>query len=107
MAADSEETEVICPDIENLREVETNIICPVDGCTKILSNSSALRMHLVKTHKTTEEENNVFDKGVDNKSKKKMVYCCPVKNCPRGPDTARYFHRLAHVKQVRTFVVLY
>ncbi len=109
MAADSEEIEVICPNVENLTQVETNISCSVDGCTKILPNSSALRMHLLKTHKTTTKENNVFDRSVvnmcENKVKKKIVYCCPVSTCVRGQDSARYFHRLAHVKQVGMFIV--
>ena len=106
LAPCSEDVEVICPDIEDLTQVETNITCPVDGCAKILPNSSALRMHLLKTHKEREEENSVFDRGVVNKPKKNIVFCCPVETCVRGRNSARYFHRLAHVKQACPFVVL-
>ena len=106
MAADSDEIEVICPKIENLTKVETNINCYVDGCNKVLSNSSALRMHLVKTHKITEKEDiNVFERNAmcQNQPRKKILYCCPVSTCVRGQGNGRYFHRLAHVKQVSTF----
>lgn len=104
MAAGSEDVEIICPKVENLTQIETNIICPVEGCTKVLCNSSALRMHLVKTHKTMEKDcDNVFERSAvncQNKVKKKTVYCCPVVNCIRSKDSKRYFNRLAHVKQV-------
>lgn len=104
MAADSEKgDEVVRPNIENLIEVETNLTCPEDGCTKILPNTSALRMHLGKTHKKTSnlKENEVFEKRLASKNKvKKVVYCCPVDGCVRGENTGRYFHRLANVKQV-------
>ena len=102
MAADSDKIEVICPEIQNLTEVQTDITCPVENCTKILPNSSALRMHLVKTHKTTTKESNEFKRGVvcQNKVKKNIVYCCPVNSCTRRMGSGRYFNRLAHVKQV-------
>ena len=105
MAADSDKFEVVCPEIESLTEVQTDITCPVENCTKILANSSALRMHLEKTHKTAAKECNVFGRGVvcQNKVKKNIVYCCPVSSCVRRQGSGRYFNRLAHVKQVGGF----
>lgn len=102
MAENSEEREVICPDIKNLISVETNISCPLNGCSKILPSTSALRMHLVKRHKIREDGYEVFErkKSCQKVWKKKSVYCCPVAACIRGRNSGKYFNRLAHVKQV-------
>lgn len=44
--------EIIKPSITELsREVRTNILCTVAGCGKILPNTPALNMHLVKSHR--------------------------------------------------------
>ena len=105
MAVDTA-TEVVCPSVELLTKIETNLPCPQIGCTKLFPNSSSLRMHLVKTHNVVSNpnENEMFDRGssFQNKSsiKKKTLYCCPVDSCVRGRSGNRPFSRLAHVKQV-------
>ncbi len=44
--------EIIKPTITELtKEVRTNILCTVEGCGKILPNTPALNMHLVKSHR--------------------------------------------------------
>ncbi|MED6236627.1 hypothetical protein ATANTOWER_011887 [Ataeniobius toweri] len=44
--------EIIKPTIIELtKEVRTNILCTVEGCGKILPNTPALNMHLVKSHR--------------------------------------------------------
>nr|XP_020025905.1 ATM interactor isoform X3 [Castor canadensis] len=44
--------ELIQPSVSELsRAVRTNILCTVRGCGKILPNSPALNMHLVKSHR--------------------------------------------------------
>ncbi|XP_008292985.1 ATM interactor-like [Stegastes partitus] len=44
--------EIIKPTIMELtKEVRTNILCTVEGCGKILPNTPALNMHLVKSHR--------------------------------------------------------
>ena len=44
--------EIIKPSIGELsKEVRTNILCTVQGCGKILPNTPALNMHLVKSHR--------------------------------------------------------
>lgn len=44
--------EIIKPTIMELtKEVRTNILCTVKGCGKILPNTPALNMHLVKSHR--------------------------------------------------------
>ena len=44
--------EIIKPSITDLtKEVRTNILCTVEGCGKILPNTPALNMHLVKSHR--------------------------------------------------------
>lgn len=48
----SQSKEIIKPDIADLtKEVRTNILCTVEGCGKILPNTPALNMHLVKSHR--------------------------------------------------------
>lgn len=44
--------EIIKPTISELtKEVRKNILCTVEGCGKILPNTPALNMHLVKSHR--------------------------------------------------------
>lgn len=48
----SQSREIIRPTITELtKEVRTNILCTVEGCGKILPNTPALNMHLVKSHR--------------------------------------------------------
>lgn len=48
----SQSREMIKPTITELtKEVRTNILCTVEGCGKILPNTPALNMHLVKSHR--------------------------------------------------------
>lgn len=48
----SQSREIIKPTITELtKEVRTNILCTVEGCGKILPNTPALNMHLVKSHR--------------------------------------------------------
>lgn len=48
----SQSREIIKPSIVELtKEVRTNILCTVEGCGKILPNTPALNMHLVKSHR--------------------------------------------------------
>ncbi|XP_006530992.1 ATM interactor isoform X3 [Mus musculus] len=88
--------ELIQPTVSELsRAVRTNILCTVRGCGKILPNSPALNMHLVKSHRLQD--------GIVNPTIRKDLttapkfYCCPIKGCPRGPD--RPFSQFSLVKQ--------
>ena len=48
----SQSREIITPSIVELtKEVRTNILCTVESCGKILPNTPALNMHLVKSHR--------------------------------------------------------
>ncbi|KAL7405404.1 hypothetical protein ABVT39_000138 [Epinephelus coioides] len=48
----SQSREIIKPTVTELtKEVRTNILCTVEGCGKILPNTPALNMHLVKSHR--------------------------------------------------------
>lgn len=48
----SQSREMVKPTITELtKEVRTNILCTVEGCGKILPNTPALNMHLVKSHR--------------------------------------------------------
>lgn len=48
----SQSREIIKPTVMELtKEVRTNILCTVEGCGKILPNTPALNMHLVKSHR--------------------------------------------------------
>ncbi|XP_064168636.1 ATM interactor isoform X1 [Anguilla rostrata] len=88
--------EIIKPSISELtKEVRTNILCTVEGCGKILPNTPALNMHLVKSHRVKD--------GIVNPTIRKdmkglpKLYCCPIDGCPRGPN--RPFSQFSLVKQ--------
>uniref|UniRef100_A0A8C8YV55 ATM interactor n=1 Tax=Prolemur simus TaxID=1328070 RepID=A0A8C8YV55_PROSS len=88
--------ELVQPSVSELsRAVRTNILCTVRGCGKILPNSPALNMHLVKSHRLQD--------GIVNPTIRKDLktvpkfYCCPIEGCPRGPD--RPFSQFSLVKQ--------
>lgn len=88
--------EIIKPSITELtKEVRTNILCTVEGCGKILPNTPALNMHLVKSHRIKEVIVNPTVRK-DMKGSVKL-YCCPVDGCPRGPG--RPFSQFSLVKQ--------
>uniref|UniRef100_A0A8D2ZIV8 ATM interactor n=1 Tax=Scophthalmus maximus TaxID=52904 RepID=A0A8D2ZIV8_SCOMX len=92
----SQSREIIKPTITELtKEVRTNILCTVKGCGKILPNTPALNMHLVKSHR-------IKDGMVNPTVRKDMkgsqrLYCCPIEGCPRGPN--RPFSQFSLVKQ--------
>ncbi|KAM9816752.1 ATM interactor [Neosynchiropus ocellatus] len=87
---------MIKPSITELtKEVRTNILCTVEGCGKILPNSPALNMHLVKSHRIKDGIVNPTVRK-DMKASKKL-YCCPIEGCPRGPN--RPFSQFSLVKQ--------
>lgn len=59
--------EIIKPTVMELtKEVRTNILCTVEGCGKILPNTPALNMHLVKSHR-------IKVKGI--LSRRRQVHC--------------------------------
>ncbi|KAI4550316.1 hypothetical protein MJT46_019042 [Ovis ammon polii x Ovis aries] len=88
--------ELIQPSVSELsRAVRTNILCTVRGCGKILPNSPALNMHLVKSHRLQDGRvNPTVRKDLKTVAK---FYCCPIEGCPRGPD--RPFSQFSLVKQ--------
>ncbi|XP_036400029.1 ATM interactor-like [Megalops cyprinoides] len=88
--------EMIKPSIMELtKEVRTNILCTVEGCGKILPNTPALNMHLVKSHRV--KDGLVNPTVRKNMKGSKKLYCCPVEGCPRGPN--RPFSQFSLVKQ--------
>nr|XP_046205184.1 ATM interactor [Oncorhynchus gorbuscha] len=88
--------EIIKPSIMELtKEVRTNILCTVEGCGKILPNTPALNMHLVKSHRVKDGLVNPTIRK-DMKGSQKL-YCCPIEGCPRGPN--RPFSQFSLVKQ--------
>ncbi|XP_076848651.1 ATM interactor [Brachyhypopomus gauderio] len=92
----SQARDIIKPSITELtKEVRTNILCTVEGCGKILPNTPALNMHLVKSHRVKDGLVNPTVRK-DMKGTQKL-YCCPIEGCPRGPN--RPFSQFALVKQ--------
>ncbi|XP_067275849.1 ATM interactor [Pseudorasbora parva] len=91
-----QDREIIKPSITELsKEVRTNILCTVEGCGKILPNTPALNMHLVKSHRVKEGlVNPTVRKDIKDSQK---LYCCPIEGCPRGPN--RPFSQFSLVKQ--------
>uniref|UniRef100_H3AHT5 ATM interactor n=1 Tax=Latimeria chalumnae TaxID=7897 RepID=H3AHT5_LATCH len=96
LASTAQPWEIIKPSVKELtKEVRTNILCTVEGCGKILPNTPALNMHLVKSHRV---QDGIINPTVrkDLKSSQKL-YCCPIEGCPRGPN--RPFSQFSLVKQ--------
>ncbi|CAJ1048808.1 ATM interactor [Xyrichtys novacula] len=92
----SQSGDIITPSITELTKgVRTNILCTVEGCGKILPNTPALNMHLVKSHRVKDGIVNPTVRK-DMKSSQKL-YCCPIEGCPRGPN--RPFSQFSLVKQ--------
>ncbi|KAK7160690.1 hypothetical protein R3I93_008375 [Phoxinus phoxinus] len=91
-----QDREIIKPSITELtKEVRTNILCTVEGCGKILPNTPALNMHLVKSHRVKEGlVNPTVRKDIKDSQK---LFCCPIEGCPRGPH--RPFSQFSLVKQ--------
>uniref|UniRef100_H3CV59 ATM interactor n=1 Tax=Tetraodon nigroviridis TaxID=99883 RepID=H3CV59_TETNG len=88
--------EIIRPTITELtKEARTNILCTVEGCGKILPNTPALNMHLVKSHRIKDGIVNPTVRK-DMKGSQKL-YCCPIEGCPRGAN--RPFSQFSLVKQ--------
>ncbi|XP_052007869.1 ATM interactor-like [Xyrauchen texanus] len=92
----AQDREIIKPSITELtKEVRTNILCTVEGCGKILPNTPALSMHLVKSHRVKEGlVNPTIKKDIKDSHK---LFCCPIEGCPRGPN--RPFSQFSLVKQ--------
>lgn len=56
---------MIKPTITELtKEVRTNILCTVEGCGKILPNTPALNMHLVKSHRIKVKRRTCSSRGL-------------------------------------------
>lgn len=88
--------EMVTPSIVELtKEVRTNILCTVEGCGKILPNTPALNMHLVKSHRVKDGLVNPTIRKELTASQK--LYSCPIEGCPRGPN--RPFSQFSLVKQ--------
>nr|XP_061795932.1 ATM interactor-like [Nerophis lumbriciformis] len=92
----SQPREIIKPSIRDLtKEVRTNILCTVKGCGKILPNTPALNMHLVKSHRV---KDGIINPTIRKEMKtSNKLYCCPIEGCPRGPG--RPFSQFSLVKQ--------
>ncbi|XP_029971972.1 ATM interactor [Salarias fasciatus] len=92
----SQSREIVKPTITELtKEVRTNILCTVEGCGKILPNTPALNMHLVKSHRI---KDGIVNPTVRKEMKgSQKLYCCPIEGCPRGPN--RPFSQFSLVKQ--------
>lgn len=72
----SQSREIIKPTITELtKEVRTNILCTVEGCGKILPNTPALNMHLVKSHRIK------VNKGLRCCFNARVVSGCNLGNC--------------------------
>ncbi|XP_028999886.1 ATM interactor [Betta splendens] len=94
--AGAQSREMVKPSITELtKEVRTNILCTVEGCGKILPNTPALNMHLVKSHRIKDGiVNPTVRKNMKGSQK---LYCCPIEGCPRGAN--RPFSQFSLVKQ--------
>ncbi|XP_077983100.1 uncharacterized protein LOC144437941 [Glandiceps talaboti] len=101
---ENEECEIICPTIEELmKQPQTNLTCTVPGCSRIISNPAAMKMHLNKVHHIYEHPNEAqlfvpLRRTGKKKSVTKLFYC-PIEGCRRSVGSKRHFARLPLVKQ--------
>lgn len=81
----------ICPLASELSVVNSNIICPEEGCGKIFKASSALNMHLTKHHR-----NSCLAKRDANVT---VRYFCPEEKCIYNVNASRHFTQMKYLKQ--------
>ncbi|XP_064610845.1 LOW QUALITY PROTEIN: uncharacterized protein LOC135475040 [Liolophura sinensis] len=93
----------IVPEEAILLDVRSKFPCTVEGCDKTLSNYGALRMHLVKTHKHYQnEEDRALGLKLKRVDKTTYLYHCPVKSCPKHKYNGQansYFTSMKLLKQ--------
>jgi len=85
---------IITPEVTDLVDDanENDNKCTVEGCDKVIRNSSSLRLHMVKAHR-------IGNLDLKTDGNVKVVYACPVVGCSREKKTKRYFANLYRVKR--------
>lgn len=83
----------VCPLASELSVVNSNIICPEEGCGKTFKASSALNMHLTKHHR-----NSCLAKRDTSVT---VRYFCPEEKCIYHVSANRHFTQMKYLKQVR------
>ncbi|KAK3911911.1 ATM interactor [Frankliniella fusca] len=81
----------VCPLASELSVINSNIICPEEGCGKVFKASSALNMHLTKHHR-----NSCL---VKRDSSITVRYFCPEENCIYHVSATRHFAQMKYLKQ--------
>lgn len=81
----------VCPLASELSVINSNIICPEEGCGKVFKASSALNMHLTKHHR-----NSCLAK---RDSSITVRYFCPEEKCIYHVNASRHFAQMKYLKQ--------
>lgn len=81
----------VCPLASELSVVNSNIICPEEGCGKLFKASSALNMHLTKHHR-----NSCLAKRDTSVT---VRYFCPEEKCVYHVCASRHFTQMKYLKQ--------
>ncbi|XP_034239626.1 uncharacterized protein LOC117644357 [Thrips palmi] len=81
----------VCPLASELCVVNSNILCPEEGCGKTFKASSALNMHLTKHHR-----NSCLAKRDTSVT---VRYFCPEEKCVYHVNANRHFTQMKYLKQ--------
>ena len=94
----NEDTEICTPDAALLNTPIgiQNVTCSYENCGRVVKSTSALRLHMLKTH------------GVNNsvnKNDKKKLFACPVQGCAWNFSSSRnnYFKTMYLLKRVCSY----
>eukprot|EP00794_Sanderia_malayensis_P018606 gene18606-20482_t len=98
--ADGKGTKIVCPSEEDLLQerYKQALKCPLEGCGKVMSNTSSFKMHMAQTHNHGDEiAIQTFNKAFDLPRMEKK-FACPVSTCSRRLGGGKYFPRLAPLR---------
>ena len=91
----NEDNEICTPDAQLLNTPIgiQDVTCPLENCGRVVKSSSALRLHIQKTHGISNEA---------EKSDKKKLFACPALSCTWNFSSLRknYFKSMYLLKRV-------
>ena len=90
-----DEVDICTPDAEllNVPIGIENVTCPHENCGRVVKSTSALRLHIQKSHGVP---------NVESQRKNKKLYACPVQACTWKycPERTNYFKSMYLLKRV-------
>ena len=87
----------VVPNVDDLA-IELGSVCTYENCSRVLPNSSSLKMHMAKKHGV--DANSVFNAPKDAKKTSEKAFYCPIETCKRSINGDQPFKKLGNLKQV-------